>query len=34
MWLPISHDRNALAQDIEAVRQRGQRRSRKPGVAL
>lgn len=24
------HDRNALAQDIEAVRQRGQRRSRKP----
>ena len=28
------HDRNALAQDIEAVRLRGLRRSRKPAEAL
>lgn len=31
MAAPV-HDTNALEQDIEAVRQRGRRQSRKPGV--
>jgi hypothetical protein len=33
MAAPV-HDTNALEQDIEAVRQRGRRQSRKPGAML